>query len=764
MLDQDPQTQPETDLEKAEDREVNTGRTALIKNWCAKINAAETYWDKRLFDRIRYDRLFVMGYQWQQAKELLQNAGPLPLDERQVVNITQRHIKQQVATLYGKDPRIVCRHKDRMVLKLWDGTQTMVDEAMMMARSAMAAAQSGAPMTPEDQQFIRHQAMQAQQILAEVSQYKVHKQRARAIAKTVEMVMDHCISEQPYNFKQKMKDMVRRALVCGLAHVKITYNKIWEPVPDKLRELERVKSQLAAIERMSKDVAEGELDPLNDAGGEELKNRLAQLNEEVEALVYEGLTFEYPDPTMLIFDPQMTNWRSHEGAMWVAEKEYKRRSQIRDEYGIDVKGQGKEYSVKQVYGGLGNEGDATDAFAAYTQAAHHDVGDTAGSVGDDTSSPSSSMTDAYYCVYTVYDRSTGVTFKICEGVDDYISPPKAPDFAQEKFFPYHTLVFNEIDGQDEVTPLSETHLIRPMQHEINSAAEGLLEHRIANRPGTMSRKGALDAQSKRNLSNRKAHENIEVNANDNDLALEKLLSPIPTNGIDPNLYETNTAYQNILRVVGSQEAEFGGTSGSTATEAAIAQGARSTASGSDVDALDEFLSELMRVGGQLVLSNMERETVMKIAGETAVWPELSREEINREFYMEIEAGSTGKPNQAAEIQNMQALAPFIYQLPGISPEYMARRMVRLLGDDVDLSEAIAAGQPSIQAMNAAAQSPGMPSQPKSGGAAQTGDPSAPQMQGQQGLQNQPSTQPDQVNSAPRPDNAQGIANQGGFAA
>lgn len=760
MLDQTEQTDTAPDdQEKADNRKVTEARKAFISCWCMKIKAAEKFWEDRLFKRIRIDRLFVQGYQWQSAHTLLKD-GPLPEDERLVVNVTQRHIKQQTATLYGKNPKIVCRHKDRMILSVWDGSQSMLAEAQQTAMGAMQAMRDPAiQLLPDALMMARENLISAQEILNEAISYKRYKQQARAIAKTVEMVIEHCVDEQPADFKKKMKDMVRRSLICGLAHVKLTFNKLTEQVPHKLEEMERVKAQLAAIERLAKDVAESEITLDSDAGAEELRNRMTQLEQEIEVLIYEGLVFEYPDPLLLIFDPKTTNLSTYEGTRWTAEKCYMTRAEIRDQYALDVEGSAKSYTVKEAYGGAPGSEEHSEAFTEYAEAAHHETGAVNGSEGQDSTAPSAATSQGFFCVYKVYDKDTGVRFTICEGVDDYLEAPQAPDFAQERFFPYHTLIFNEPDGIGETAPMSETQLIRPMQHEINSAAEGLLEHRIANRPGTMSRKGALDRQTKERLANRKAHEHVEVNAQDNDLALERLIARIPTEPIDPNLYETNTSFQNILRVVGAQEAELGGLSGATATEAAIAQGAKSTASGSDIDALDDFLSLMMRAAGQLLLRNMSKQTVMKIAGETAVWPELSREEVTREYYLEIEAGSTGKPNQAEEVQRLQAVAPFVMQTPGVSPEWFLKELLRRLDDRLDPAEAMAAGMPSIQAMNSATQGMASPPSPAGPGAS-----NAPDQQGGHGANNLQSTQPQQVNAAPRPDNSQAVENMGGMAA
>lgn len=129
---------------------------------------------------------------------------------------------------------------------------------------------------------------------------------------------------------------------------------------------------------------------------------------------------------------------------------------------------------------------------------------------------------------------------------------------------------------------------------------------------------------------------------------------------------------------------------------------------------------------------MSAEQVKKIVGVGAVWPEgIALSDIADEIYLDIEAGSSGKPNQAIEVKNWQMMLPFLVQMPGIDPVWIARETIRRLDDKLDVTEAIMAGIPSIVAQNAQAQ-PG-PADPAA-------DPAA---QGPEGQQNAPAAPPEQ---------------------
>jgi len=75
------------------------------------------------------------------------------------------------------------------------------------------------------------------------------------------------------------------------------------------------------------------------------------------------------------------------------------------------------------------------------------------------------------------------------------------------------------------------------------------------------------------------------------------------------------------------------------------------------------------------------------------------EDIASEIYLQIEAGSTGRPNQAQEIQNAERIFPLLMQIPGIDPEWLGRELIKRLDDRIDLSEAFAAQQQSIVSQN-----------------------------------------------------------------
>jgi hypothetical protein len=149
------------------------------------------------------------------------------------------------------------------------------------------------------------------------------------------------------------------------------------------------------------------------------------------------------------------------------------------------------------------------------------------------------------------------------------------------------------------------------------------------------------------------------------------------------------------------------------------------------------LSSLARTASGILLLNVDESTVKRIVGPGAAWPQLTRQQVSDELWLEIEAGSMGRPDAAASVSRAQQIFPLLMQIPGIDPTFLAKELLKRLDDDLDLTQAFAPQMPSMTAMNAQSK----PTAPGAGAPAGAG-------QGPQGAANgaQP---PGQPGSGPR---------------
>lgn len=612
------------------------GRADLVKEWCDKVRTAKAKHEKA-FKRMTEDMEFVSGKQWQGD-----------CDDKYVANITQRLIAQRVAALYAKNPKATAKRKKRLEFAVWNETMAELQNAQAMAAMAM---QKGGMPDP-----------QAVQMMQDVQQGSQRRIMLDKIARTMELLFEHVIAEQQPNFKAQMKQLIRRVCVTGVGYVKVGFERLTERRPEDAEKIRDISEQISAIERISQDLAENEVKQ-DSAEAERLKLMLEDLNKKPEILVREGIVFDFPPSTSIIIDPKCRHLSSLLGADWVAQEFILTCDDVKEIYKVDVGSDFTAYKDSEVRG----EGDSDRCV-----------------------------------VWEIYSKKDQLKYVIIDGYHDFLQEPESPWPELEGFWPIFPLVFNETENEKQLFPESDVRLIRPVQIAYNRAREGLREHRHSNRPAYAVPYGLLDEKDKMNLSERPAHAIIELRGLQPGQTVEQVLQHIKPVAIDPALYDTSMLIDDSLRILGSQEANMGGTaaSGTTATEVSVAESSRMTAVGSNIDDLDEFLGALCRAAGQVMLKEFSQEYVMKVVGPGAVWPQLSGEEITQMLYLDIEAGSSGRPNRAQEIQNWERLAPVLMQTPGVPPDWFAKETLRRLDDRLEASDIIIAGIPSIVAQNA----------------------------------------------------------------
>jgi hypothetical protein len=134
------------------------------------------------------------------------------------------------------------------------------------------------------------------------------------------------------------------------------------------------------------------------------------------------------------------------------------------------------------------------------------------------------------------------------------------------------------------------------------------------------------------------------------------------------------------------------------------------------------MRELAVAASQILILNVSQETCTKVVGPGAVWPQLGKQDIADNVFLDIDTGANGPPNRQQDVQVLTQLVPLLQRIPGISPEWLARELIRRMGDDLDLSEAFSEGVPSIEALNQLmSKPPEAPQAPQGNGAGAEGD-------------------------------------------
>lgn len=627
-------------------------------------------------------------------------------------NIAGRHVRTKVAALYAKNPKAVARRRERLDFQVWDENPEslmLAYQAIQMAQMAMQGGvdpMTGAPIPPQ----LPPGFDQAMAVIQDFQQGMQSRQFYEKLGKTLEILFSYYFKEQqPVDAKTAMKQLVRRVCTCAVGYVEVGFQRETGPRPGLTDALADARTRLDHLRRLSQEMAEDEIDE-NDAEMAELEHSINALQSEPEIIIREGLVFDFPSATQVIPDKNTKQLVGFLGARHLTIEYMFTAAEIEEMFGVDIGGKYTGYSL---------------ASGSNRPVANNDVLDD-----DYEFSPPDQKKEGLCCVWKHYDKPSGLVYYVADGYEGFLRPPAAPDVFVESFWPVYALTFNAVESEDELFPPSDVELMRDMQKEHNRARQGLREHREAARPRWVYANGAFDEEDPERLKTLKAFEMLGLNI-DMQTKIGDVLQTVPVEGVDPNLYETSPIFTDTQLVVGTQEAQFGGVSKATATETAIAANASNSSDGSSIDDLDSFLTVLARSSGQILLREASPEKVAEIVGPGAVWPTLPLAEIVNEIYLEIEAGSTGKPNQAVEINNWKQMLPMLLQMPNMEPTWLLRETLRRLDDKMDLTGAIAAGMPSIAAANSMKQIAG-PAGPQ-----QNPSESDPNQQGSKGANNAP---------------------------
>jgi hypothetical protein len=654
-------------------------RRKLVSRWQNRVKRGKRHW-RGQFKRMRENMEFCEGRQW---PDISKNEKR---DDRYVANICIRHVLQRTAELYPNNPTMRAKTKPKLIATTWDGSSQSLLQAQ---QSMMMGAQTG--MIDPNAMAVLHDA-------ALVKQFDNMMER---VGKTLELLYEYNIQEQTHSFKQSMKMSIRRSIITGVGYVKLGFQRAMRMSPEIEHRIADMSERLANIERLAADMADDEFQA-DSADAEELKIAIQSLTAEGQLIVREGLTFDYPDSTSIIPDPRCRTLRGFLGADWVAQEYLLTPDEIEEIYMVDV---GCGYTA------YNEDGQSTGYEPTIDQ--HY----SAGYGGNDDGN----VTMPLACVWEIYNRKDGTVYIVCDGYCDFLQEPGPPETETSRFWPWFSIVLNEGYDEKSLFPQSDIDLIRDMQLELNRARQGLREHRRANRPKVAVAAGLLEAPDLEKLRTHPANALLELNALAPGQKIDDVLQVVRMPPIDSAVYDTGPVFEDVLRVLGSDQADNGTTSSATATEVSVAQFSQNTDLTSVIDDINDVMSELAESASQILVLNVTQETVTKVVGPGAVWPQLDKQTVAENVFLQVDVGANGPPSRQEDVQVLTQLVPLLQRIPGISPEWLARQLIRRMGDDIDISEAFAEGVPSMEALNQLMSQPqGLPGGPDAAAAGESG--------------------------------------------
>ena len=278
--------------------------------------------------------------------------------------------------------------------------------------------------------------------------------------------------------------------------------------------------------------------------------------------------------------------------------------------------------------------------------------------GSDPESP------AFYRCVEMWDRTDKHVYTMIEGVKMWPKQPFTPAYPTSRFFPYFYTAFYEVDGQRH--PQSLSWRLYKLQDEYSSTRSNFRLTRERSIPGVLFNAAMLDSNEAKKLTESKHQEYTGLQASDPSTPIADLFAAKPVAAIDMRVFDPTLILNDMERMSGVQEAlsSASNTPGNpqTATEANIQQSGTQARTGADRDAHEDMLTDLARYTVEQALQCLPADEVQRMAGKTAFWPVgMDLEDLFTLVEVQLQAGSTGKPNKSTDQQAWATILPLVKQ-------------------------------------------------------------------------------------------------------
>ncbi|MGH3441155.1 MAG: portal protein [Nitriliruptorales bacterium] len=179
--------------------------------------------------------------------------------------------------------------------------------------------------------------------------------------------------------------------------------------------------------------------------------------------------------------------------------------------------------------------------------------------------------------------------------------------------------------------------------------------------------------------------------NPNDLPLRDIVQVVARAALPAEQYQVRTDLQQWMRdVTGINEFEAGGgldRSHISATAVAVADGVSTLRAQHKVAQVEKAARHAGLLMLMLCQEFLDEERAIRVSGSNgATWPKVSAADIQGEFKVYVEGGSTQAVNPATRrqkaVETLQAVFPVVAQM-GYDPEPLLRSILRDLGMDPD---------------------------------------------------------------------------------
>lgn len=719
--------------------EADKQERAAVRAWLQRIEEAREF-DKDAYRKMGYCRAVASGITPHEVS----------------VNIIGSNIDTLKSVLYARDPDVAVKPSPQTSAPTLPRPQAPtppenpIEKLQAMIQQGAGAVDGGAGRLMADpqvqQQILIQQAeyeqklavfqqqqaaylQQTQLYMAIMQQRRAEREERKRFSETLEILIAK--AWELADLKEQARYAVGTTLTTSIGWLKATWQEDAGMDAVAMSTLQSLQENLRAVEQLRTRVADLHESGNRDALLQDLGERLEAISAAREAVVARGLIVDWVAPEDMTCPIGVTRVaQATSVAPWLAQRVFmtleRAKTTFPDVAKVAVERTGDKdcdpwkkattYSQRKprftIKEGLNDAPAMMELRSDPSQF-------TAGKEGQSAEMAEDGHGE-FICVHEVWDKEAGVIRTVAEGMDVYLRPPHAPEIRVTRFYPFYSMAFVETDGTRY--PDSLTARSAKLQDERNARLSAAKKIRARSKQGILADATALDKDEADKVVHSVEGEFTFVRTT-GDKPIQNVFMAKPTVQMDPALYRTDDIDANLERIWGIQEARQGVVSqNKTATEADIQEQGFNARTTFMREPLEVVLSELAVATAETLLQRLTQEDAREYAGPHAVWPEqASVQDLASLVTVSIKAGSTGKPNNAAERAAWNAAAPVILQsikeigaLRGAPPTDVADSLeetlnttLRLLGSSITAAEIVPQESMPTPQAEQAAMNPGM---------------------------------------------------------
>ena len=282
-------------------------------------------------------------------------------------------------------------------------------------------------------------------------------------------------------------------------------------------------------------------------------------------------------------------------------------------------------------------------------------------------------------VYTIWDKDTRKIFAVSPGYKKFINSdsdegepwPYEIDYKSDPFS------FSILDAKrDRMSPYtwSEFRSYEAQMMELNRIRSAIQIHVKRTLPKYIYTAQFGDRHVAAKVANARSDEMIKVDNMD-------AFKPLDEAKIPADLYQfNNMAKEDMLNVSGLFEYQNQSIA-DTATEASLIEGRSQVRKSARSKLWEQYIVEIAGKLAQLCQQNMSQEIAIQIAGQNGTeWLKVNKEEIQGEFYFDIEPGIMEYKNEALRKQQLLKFA----EITNGDPNVNRRNLVGKIAKELDM--------------------------------------------------------------------------------